>query len=302
MKIIISIALLSFVVFTGVLLYDNYENKKILSEKEELEIKQEALIRLYEATFESSPKSDSLLLSFNKQYGTESWTTSHIQKLTGFMKQKESDSDTNLDFESQLVQFQIALSAARDTIQILEDVNADLFAEKEYIIDDFLKSREELNEELMSREVALTQLESKSDSLRNIMQVSEKEKAEVIKFKSPSGVEITYFGQIKSGKPHGEGIGLYANGNKYEGEWSEGQKHGRGKYTFPNGEYYDGKFVNNQREGYGQYFWPNGDVYVGFWLNDRRHGKGVIKDYTGKVISTGEWVNDALSKTGDVNF
>ena len=45
-----------------------------------------------------------------------------------------------------------------------------------------------------------------------------------------------YEGEIKNGKPHGQGIVYYDGGNKYEGEWKYGKRHGKGTLMF-----YDGR-------------------------------------------------------------
>tara|TARA_B110000285_G_C15014599_1_gene558342 strand:+ start:62 stop:292 length:231 start_codon:yes stop_codon:yes gene_type:complete len=40
-----------------------------------------------------------------------------------------------------------------------------------------------------------------------------------------------YTGTMKEGKPEGQGLMKYANGNIYEGEWKDGKKYGHGTKT-----------------------------------------------------------------------
>ena len=56
-----------------------------------------------------------------------------------------------------------------------------------------------------------------------------------------------YVGEIKNGKPNGQGKWNLPNGNKYEGEWKSGKKNGQGTYTYPNGDKYVGEFKNEER-------------------------------------------------------
>ena len=59
---------------------------------------------------------------------------------------------------------------------------------------------------------------------------------------------------MKDGKPNGQGISYYENGNKwYEGKWIDGNRNGKGI------AYYEG-----------------GDKrYEGEWKDGKRHGKGI---------------------------
>jgi hypothetical protein len=120
-----------------------------------------------------------------------------------------------------------------------------------------------------------------------------------LKFKSPGGTQITYFGTTKDEKAHGNGIGLYANGNSYEGEWLEGQKHGKGVYKWADGERYEGDFILNKRTGFGIYYWSSGESYHGYWENDKQHGEGVILDKSGKEKQKGLWKNGRFSEQLD---
>ena len=49
-----------------------------------------------------------------------------------------------------------------------------------------------------------------------------------------------YIGELKDGKPHGQGIRTGENGVKYVGEWKDGLFHGQGTYTHANGDQEEG--------------------------------------------------------------
>ena len=58
----------------------------------------------------------------------------------------------------------------------------------------------------------------------------------------------SYVGELKDGKPHGQGTCTYADGDKYVGEYRDGKPHGQGTFTYPDGRvkkgtWRDGEFV-----------------------------------------------------------
>lgn len=172
-----------------------------------------------------------------------------------------------------------------------------------------------LRDSAQARAMAYFQIAEQRDSLLREKTAIEAELAEqvqhlteevqsksMLRFKSPAGVDILYFGRAVDGKPHGKGIGFYANGTNYEGDWDTGDKHGTGVYTYPNGERYEGTFVRNKRNGLGTYTWPNGDTYRGFWKDDMRNGEGAIKNDKEQILRSGLWENDKLVKGMGVDF
>ena len=54
-----------------------------------------------------------------------------------------------------------------------------------------------------------------------------------------------YIGEIKNGKPNGQGTYTFPGGKEYEGEWKDDMKNGQGTYTFPSGEKYVGEYKDN---------------------------------------------------------
>ena len=55
-------------------------------------------------------------------------------------------------------------------------------------------------------------------------------------------VQPKYKGDIKNGKPNGQGTLTLPNGFNYVGEWKDGKKNGQGTVTNSDGEKYVGEF------------------------------------------------------------
>ena len=51
-----------------------------------------------------------------------------------------------------------------------------------------------------------------------------------------------YIGEIKNGKPNGQGTYTFPDGKKYEGKFKDGKEHGKGTYTYPDGVKYEGEW------------------------------------------------------------
>jgi hypothetical protein len=108
----------------------------------------------------------------------------------------------------------------------------------------------------------------------------------------------TYTGELKNGKPHGQGTlnstgeGGYASG-KYVGEWKDGRKHGQGTFSSKEGggylgEKYVGEWKDGRKHGQGSCTWSDGNKYVGEWKDGRKHGQGTGTDADGDKY-VGEW-------------
>ncbi len=74
---------------------------------------------------------------------------------------------------------------------------------------------------------------------------------------------------------HGQGVQVWANGERYEGSWKGGRRHDQGVYMWPNGDRYEGRWEENKRQGQGVQVWADGSRYEGSWENDKKHGQGV---------------------------
>jgi len=94
------------------------------------------------------------------------------------------------------------------------------------------------------------------------------------------GKMVEYEGGMESGKAHGDGTGIYENGNKYVGQWKNGKRHGEGTYVLKEGGKYFGEWKDGKPNGTGTHVYPDGGKYVGDFVNSKKHGKGteVYKD------------------------
>lgn len=84
-------------------------------------------------------------------------------------------------------------------------------------------------------------------------------------------------GELSNGKKHGKGIYYYLNGNIYRGDWANDKKNGQGEYIYnTTGESYEGEWKDGERNGIGKYLFCYGDRYEGMWLKGMKSGKGVL--------------------------
>nr|VFJ63685.1 MAG: Uncharacterized conserved protein [Candidatus Kentron sp. FW] len=91
-----------------------------------------------------------------------------------------------------------------------------------------------------------------------------------------TAVMAEYRGEMKDGRPHGEGDYRHVSGVTYRGAWKNGLFHGEGLLQLPNGDEYVGQFSEGRRHGQGAYVDAKGDIYRGGFLADARDGTGTI--------------------------
>ena len=101
-------------------------------------------------------------------------------------------------------------------------------------------------------------------------------------------VQPRYKGEIKNGKPNGQGIYTYPDGRKYIGQWKDGKLNGRGTYIWYNGNKYVGEFKDGKKHGQGTYTSSNGEKYEGEW-KDEKPWNGTYYDKDGNI--KGKFVN-----------
>src|SRR3972149_6175933 len=85
-----------------------------------------------------------------------------------------------------------------------------------------------------------------------------------------------YEGEVKDGKPHGQGILLSEKGDwiHYEGDFLEGLPNGLGIATRSDGAVYEGEFRKGVRHGKGVTNFTSGNRYEGEYGQDITHGYG----------------------------
>ena len=96
-------------------------------------------------------------------------------------------------------------------------------------------------------------------------------------------ISNVYEGEWHSGKYHGQGKLIKADGSEYEGEFRFDTVHGAGRYRSKDGDVYEGKFVQGQRHGVGKYTAAHGEVYDGEWNENIAHGYGKYIKADGEV-------------------
>lgn len=103
---------------------------------------------------------------------------------------------------------------------------------------------------------------------------------------------ISYVGQIKNKKYHGNGTIYYNDtGNLYKGHFKDGLKHGLGEFQFYNGDKYIGNFYQGEIQGIGKYISTNGYIYEGEFTIGSMFGKGHLYDINNELIYDGEFLN-----------
>ena len=118
------------------------------------------------------------------------------------------------------------------------------------------------------------------------------------------GKEFRYKGGFKDDKREGQGVYVWANGDRYEGTFNDDEANGRGVWTFARGDKYEGEVVkgkilgkgvftssvgdriegtfrNSVANGRALYVFANGDKYEGDMVDGKINGKGVYTAKTG---------------------
>ncbi|SVC19736.1 uncharacterized protein METZ01_LOCUS272590 [marine metagenome] len=92
-----------------------------------------------------------------------------------------------------------------------------------------------------------------------------------------------YTGDVKNGKPDGQGTETFPDGSKYIGEWIAGKPTGQGTQTYYDGDKYVGLFKDGKYHGQGTYTFSYGGKFVGEFKDDNRWN-GIRYDKNGNII------------------
>jgi hypothetical protein len=124
-------------------------------------------------------------------------------------------------------------------------------------------------------------------------------------FGSAAFERARYEGEFQNDRPHGRGVGIFADGGRYVGELRNGSFHGQGTRTFPNGDRYVGEFKDNKYNGQGTFTFANGSKYVGEFKDDKRDGQGTFTFGSGQFSGdkyVGEFKDDKRNGQGTYTF
>jgi hypothetical protein len=100
------------------------------------------------------------------------------------------------------------------------------------------------------------------------------------------GLYSEYNGEMKNGRPDGQGSITMRSGLSYSGAWKNGLMNGRGKLKFDNGDDYDGELADGKLNGHGRYASTDGSIFDGAFKNGERDGSGILTLATGESYRT----------------
>jgi len=115
-------------------------------------------------------------------------------------------------------------------------------------------------------------------------------------FVTQFGLLFSCYGKWKNGFMHGEGTCLWTQGDKYCGQFVNGYREGVGIYTFASGNRYEGEWFQNSIQGRGIKYFKSGNMYEGNWSQGKHEGFGKFiwndnSKYHGDSYE-GEWSED----------
>ncbi|RWC77378.1 hypothetical protein EN816_11560 [Mesorhizobium sp. M8A.F.Ca.ET.173.01.1.1] len=102
-------------------------------------------------------------------------------------------------------------------------------------------------------------------------------------------VYSSYFGDIRNGRPDGQGRLELRSGEVFEGHWFAGDLDGNGIHVDAEGNRYEGQFVRGVPSGEGRLLSTTGEIFVGSFVDGLKDGKGQTRLAGGTVYSS-QWV------------
>lgn len=112
-----------------------------------------------------------------------------------------------------------------------------------------------------------------------------------------------YDGEVKDGKPDGEGIYIWADSSSHKGYFKNGSPNGYGTHMYKDGVLHEGYFINDVPNRYGKHIWPDGSFYDGNWANGSFNGFGIYIYVNRDVYSyEGNWLNGIQQGEGKLTY
>lgn len=115
----------------------------------------------------------------------------------------------------------------------------------------------------------------------------------------PNGARYT--GEMREGRPHGNGRAIMPSGEIFEGEFVAGELTGEGTYNHPNGARYRGTFVGWKMHGTGRFVNPRGEIYEGEVREGFPEGQGRMRMPNGDEYRGG-FVRGQFEGQGTVTY
>lgn len=104
----------------------------------------------------------------------------------------------------------------------------------------------------------------------------------------PATVYSSYSGDVKDGRPDGQGRLEIRTGEMLEGHWVMGVLDGQGTHIDAGGNRYEGDFVAGLPNGKGRFLSRTGEIFEGTFVNGRKDGKGRTR-LAGGTVYESQW-------------
>ncbi|QPC90837.1 hypothetical protein GA829_09735 [Mesorhizobium sp. INR15] len=104
----------------------------------------------------------------------------------------------------------------------------------------------------------------------------------------PKTVYSSYFGDVRNGRPDGQGRLELRSGEVFEGQWLAGELNGGGVHVDAEGNRYEGQFVAGVPNGKGRLLSRTGEIFAGSFVNGLKDGKG-SRRLAGGTIYESQW-------------
>ena len=115
-----------------------------------------------------------------------------------------------------------------------------------------------------------------------------------------------YTGELKAGRPNGEGIFETENDEKskwkYTGQWKNGVMHGVGECLWDTGQYFEGRYVDGKPGREGLLKWINKETKKQWtYEGEFQEGSYAMFEGQGKLYKEGRLVYEGVFKNGEFN-
>lgn len=105
----------------------------------------------------------------------------------------------------------------------------------------------------------------------------------------PKTVYSSYFGDVRNGRPDGQGRLELRSGEVFDGLWLEGELNGKGIHIDAEGNRYEGQFVAGIPNGEGRLMSKTGEIFAGSFVDGLKNGKGESR-LAGGTVYQSQWV------------